>query len=150
MFLLYLKLFAVPSIKIFHLDDKENFHEILMSATNAFTQNMHGTKGSTCNLLNSLQRSKGIVLLSGDKDSSVLILYKACYKEKNRLINDGISKGVYVIEENDNTAELKLFQNFIYRNFKKHEKYNKMGPASGSQLDFSLQQRHTNLQISSK
>ena len=55
-----------------------------------------------------------------------------CYKEKiNRLINDGISKGVYVIEENDNTlTELKLFQNFIYRNFKKHEKYKETRPSS--------------------
>ena len=45
---------------------------------------------------------------------------KACYKEKiNRLINDGISKRVCVIEENDNSlSELKSFQNFIYRNIK--------------------------------
>ena len=50
-----------------------------------------------------MQRNKDIVLLSGNKDSSVVILDKACYKEKiNRLINDNISKGVYVIQENDN------------------------------------------------
>ena len=57
---------------------------------------------------------------------------KACYNEKiNRLINDGISKGVYVIEENDNTlTELKSFQNFICRNFKKYEKYKEMRPTS--------------------
>ena len=63
-------------------------------------------------MLKPLQRNKDIVLLSGDKDSSVAILGKSSvvildqvsYKEKiNRLINDGISKGVYVIEENDNT-----------------------------------------------
>ena len=57
---------------------------------------------------------------------------KACYNDKiNRLINDGISKGVYVIEENDNTlTELKSFQNFIYRNFKKHEKYKEIRSTS--------------------
>ena len=45
----------------------------------------------------SLQRNKDIILLSGDKDSSVVILDKVCYKEKsNRLINNGITKGVYV------------------------------------------------------
>ena len=63
-------------------------------------------------MLKPLQRNKDIVLLSGEKDSSVailgkssvVILYQLSYKEKiNRLINDGISKGVYVIEENDNT-----------------------------------------------
>ena len=106
-------------------DDKENFHEFLRSATNTFTQNVYRTKDSTYNLLKPLQTNKDIALLSGDKDSSVVILDISCYKEKiNRLINDGISKGVYVIEENDNTlTELKSFQNFIYRNFKKHEKY---------------------------
>ena len=83
-------------------------------------------------MLKPLQRNKNIVLLSGDKDSSVVILDKACYNGKiNRLINDGISKGVYVTEENDNTlTELKSFQNFIYRNFKKHEKYKEMRPTS--------------------
>ena len=41
----------------------------------------------------------------------MVILDQIFYKEKiNRLINDGISKGVYVIEENDNTlAGLKSF-----------------------------------------
>ena len=55
--------------------------------------------------------------------SFFLLLDKACYREKiNRLTNDGISKGVQ--EKNDKTlAELKSFQNFINRNFKKHEKY---------------------------
>ena len=44
-----------------------------------------------------------------------------------------MSKGVYVIEENDNTStELNLFQDFIYNNFKKHghEKYKEMRPTS--------------------
>ena len=62
----------------------------------------------------------------------VLILDKACYQETaNSLINDRISKGVYVIEENNSTlAELKSLQNFIYRNFKKHKKYKEMRPIS--------------------
>ena len=96
-------------------DDQENFHEFLKSVTNAFTQNVHTSKDNTYNLLKSLKPNKNIVFLSGDKDSSVVILDRACYKEKiNTLINDGISKGVYVIDENDNSLrELKAFQNFI-------------------------------------
>ena len=60
------------------------------------------------------------------------ILDEASYEGKNnRLINDGISKGVCVIEENDNTlVELKSFQDFIYRNFKKHVRYKETRPNS--------------------
>ena len=55
-------------------------------------------------MLEPLQRNKDL-LLSGNKDSSVVILDNIPYKEKNsRLVNDGISKGVYVIEENDNMS----------------------------------------------
>ena len=65
------------------LDDKENFRGFLRSATNTFTQYVYRTKDSTYNLLKPLQGNKDIVLLSGDKDSSVIILDKACYNEKN-------------------------------------------------------------------
>ena len=49
---------------------------------------------------------------------------KAFYKKKiNRLINDEVSEGVYVIERNSNTwAKLKSLQNFLYKNFKKPKK----------------------------
>ena len=113
-------------------DDKKKFHEFLRSATKTFTQNVYRTKENTHILLKALKTNKDIVLLSADKDSSVVILDTTCYKEKiNRLINDGKSKGVYVTEEIDNTlTELKPFQNLIYRNFKRHEKYRKTRPTS--------------------
>ena len=63
-------------------DDKENFHEFFRSATNTFTQNVYRTRYNTYNLLKPLRRNKEIVLLSGDKDSSAVILDKAPYKEK--------------------------------------------------------------------
>ena len=97
----------------------KNFHELLRSATNTFPQNIYRTIDNIYNVLKPLKRNKDIVLLSGNEDSSVAIFDKSSvvildqisYKEKiNRLINDGISKGVYVIEENDNTlAGLKSF-----------------------------------------
>ena len=62
-------------------------------------------------MLKLLKANKDVVLRSDDKDSSVVILNTACYKEKiNRFIDGGISKGVYVIEKNDDTlTELKSF-----------------------------------------
>ena len=83
-------------------------------------------------MLKPLQTNKDIVLLSGDKDSFVVILDISFYKGKiDRLINHGVSKGVYVIEENGNTlTELKPLKNCIYRTFKKHEKYKEMRATS--------------------
>ena len=76
-------------------DDKETFHEFLRSTANTFSRNVYRTKDSTCNLLKPLQRNKDIVLLSGDKDSSVVILDKACFKQKlDGLINNGKSKEI--------------------------------------------------------
>ena len=71
-------------------------------------------------LYKGINPNKSIALFSSDKDSPLVILDPVCYTEKiNRLINDGISKGVYFIEEKENTLiDLKLFQNFISRNFK--------------------------------
>ena len=111
------------------------------------SQNVYRTKDSTYNLLKPLQRNKDIVLLSGDKNSLAVILDKACYKVKiNRFINDGISKGVYVIEENDNTLEeLKSFQSFFYRNLGKHEKYKEMRSISSQPARlFSTAKTHIN------
>ena len=61
-------------------DNTGNFHKFLRSATNTITQNIYRTKDSTYNLLKPLQRNKDIVLLSGENDSSVVILDKACCK----------------------------------------------------------------------
>ena len=58
-------------------DDKENFHELLKSATNTFPQNLYRTINNIYNVLKHLKRNKDIVLLSGDKDSSVAILDKS-------------------------------------------------------------------------
>ena len=62
-------------------------------------------------------QNKDIVVVKGDKDSSVVIMKKSDYVTKlNTMINDGIMKGTYV-ETTDNTLkELLRFQDFLYRN----------------------------------
>ena len=58
------------------------------------------TKDNAYNLFKPSQKIKDIILLSGDKDSSVVILNKVSDKEKiNRSIYDGISKQVYIIKK---------------------------------------------------
>ena len=64
------------AVEVISLDDKENLHEFLRSTTNTFSQNGYKIKDNTYNLLKPLQRNKDIVLLSGDKDSSAVILDK--------------------------------------------------------------------------
>ena len=60
------------------------------------------------------------------------------------MIYDGISKGVYAIEENDNKlTELKSFKNCIFRNSKKHEKYNEIRlTSSQSARGFATEKTH--------
>ena len=46
------------------------------------------------------------------------------------MINKGIKLGTYVECEDTTLNYLKLFQNFLQRNFKSYEKYDKMRPVT--------------------
>ena len=52
----------------------EFFHEYLRKMTNKFTQNVYHTKGDTYRNLRHLILNNDIVLLSGEKDSSVVVM----------------------------------------------------------------------------
>ena len=96
-----------------------------------FTENVYKSSDKTFAALKQLRENKDIVILNGDKDSSVVIMNKLDYTNKiNNMINEGILKGTYV-ETNDNTLkDLKSFQSFLYRHFRDHPKYKDMRPAS--------------------
>ena len=73
------------------LEDLENFHEYLRKMTNKFTQNIRHTKDNTYHDFCHLRNNKDIVLLSGDKDSPVVVTNKVDYVEKvNSMINEGM------------------------------------------------------------
>ena len=76
-------------------------------------------------------QNKNVVVVKGDKDSSVVIMKKSNYVTKlDTMINDGIMKGTYV-ETTDNTLkELPQFQHFLYRNFHNYEGYKYTQPDS--------------------
>ena len=87
--------------------------------TNKFTQNIRHTKDNTYHHLHHLRSNKDIVLLSGNKDSSVVIMNKADYVKKvNGMINEGIRQGKYEMTADTNHKDLEKFQSFLYRNFK--------------------------------
>lgn len=78
-----------------------------------------------------MKNDESRVVIPGDKDSCVIVMDKQNYIQKlEEMIHEGMEKGVYK-KANDNTLrDLKRFQDFLYRNFKKHKQYNKMFPIS--------------------
>ena len=109
----------------------EHFHEFLRGYTDIFTNNIYATKDYTYHNLRGMIQNKDIVVVKGDKDSSVVIMEKSDYVDKlEYMINDGIEKGTYV-ETTDNTLkDLSRFQDFLYRNFFNYEHYKDMKPDS--------------------
>ena len=88
-----------------------------------FTQNIYHTKDDTYQHLGHLIQNNNIVLLSGDKDSSVVVMNKKDYIFKvDNMINEGIQQGKYNWPNDKTHEDLEKFQHFLYRNFKKHNK----------------------------
>ena len=44
------------------------------------------------------------------------------------MIEEGIDKGTYILSDDQTFKELKRFQEFLYRNFREFEHYDKMRP----------------------
>ena len=71
------------------------------------------------------------MVLSGDKDSSVVIMQRADYVKKlETMIEEGIANGKYVVTEDNTLKDLKSFQNFLTRNFKSSLPLDKIKPTS--------------------
>ena len=76
-------------------------------------------------------QNKDIVVVKGDKDSSVVIMKKSDYITKlDTTIDDSIIKGNYVETTDNMLKELSRFQDFLYRNFHNYEHYKDMKPDS--------------------
>ena len=112
-------------------DQKENFHEFLRAYTNIFIKNANKAKDSTYKNLRHLINDQDICIISADKDSCVVILKRTDYINKlETMINKGIESGTYVECEDTTLSGWKLFQDFLRRNFKNYEKYEKMKPVA--------------------
>ena len=115
---------------IAHLNQKdvssENmkyFHKYLPKMTNKFTQNIYHTKDDTYRSLCHLIQNNDIVLLSGDKDSSVVVMNKKDYILKvDNKIDEGIQQGKYEWANHKTHEDLEKFQHFLYHNFRTIQK----------------------------
>ena len=105
--------------------------------TNKFTQNIRHTKDNTCHDLHHLRNNKDIVILSGVKDSSVVVMNIVDFVKKvGGMINEGIQQGKYEMTTDTIHEDLEKFQSFFYRNFKTHPRYNDMRPVSNQPARF--------------
>ena len=72
---------------------KEEFHVFLRGCTDIFIKNMNNTKDHTYSNLKGLIKNKNLCVLSGDKDSCVIIMNKQDYIQKLQdMINEGIKR----------------------------------------------------------
>ena len=110
----------------------EDFHEFLRAYADIFTKNIYATKDYTYKNLKNLIENKDLVVISGDKDSCVVILKRGDYDKKLQgMIDEGNTNGTYAPTADTILNDLKKFQDFLRRNFKgKFDRYKDMRPVS--------------------
>ena len=74
-----------------------NFHEFIRAYTDIFTKNIHSKKDYT---YKNLIENKDLGIISGDKDSCVVILRRSDYDKKlQSMVDEGITNGKYAATE---------------------------------------------------
>ena len=91
----------------------EDFHELLRVYTDIFTKNVHVTRDCTYKHLKTLTENKDLVVLSGDKDSCLVILKRSDYDRKlQSMIDEEITNGTYAPTTDWTLTDFKKFQDF--------------------------------------
>ena len=109
----------------------EEYHEFLHGCTDIFTKKAFLMKDYTYLNLKNLIQEEDVVVMKGDKYSSVIILNKTDYIEKlENMVKEGIDKGTYTLAEDNTIKVLKNFKQFLKRNFKGYDKPGDMLPTS--------------------
>ena len=101
----------------------EEYHEFLRGYTNIFTNNVFQTNEYTYHNLKNLIWEKDVVVMKGNKDSSVVILNETDYVEKlENMVKEGINKGTNILTQDNTIKDLNNFKQFLKRNFKGYDK----------------------------
>ena len=103
---------------------KEEFHQLLRNTTDKLSNNVYCTKDTMYHKTNLIRETNDIVIISGDKDNSIVIMNK---KDYNMKIDDTIIEGI---------KELESFQSLLYQHFKNSPHYRKMLPSSHQPAGF--------------
>ena len=88
-----------------------------------------------------------MVVVSGDKESFIALMNETGYQDKlQKMVDDGIKNSIYKVAEDNTLKDLKLLISFLYRNFRKYERYEKKCYRNLTNQDnFTALQRHINL-----
>ena len=115
-------------------DKKEHLHEYLRANVDIMTKNVYSSGDPTFNKLGKLMRDKNVAVMQGDKDSCVVIMNKKDYLEKLQgMIDEGMEDGIYECTSDTILQDMKKFNDFLYRHFKKThpELYTEMTASAG-------------------
>ena len=116
---------------------KETFHEFLRSSTNIISNNIYSEKDNTVKLLIPLIKNYKIAILAADKEACTIILNKSdFFKKVNKIIEEGMEQGKYIENIDTTQSDLKHFQDFLYRHFKRSEHCDQMRPVSNQPARF--------------
>ena len=70
---------------------------------------------------NNISKDEGIVLITVDNDSAIVITKKKDYvKKMQEMIDKGTQDRIYAETEDNNIQDLNRFQDFLYRNFSEY------------------------------
>ena len=113
-------------------DQVKDFHEFLRAYTDIFAKYIYATKDFIQKILKNIIEDENIATLSGDKDSSIVIMQKDdCNHKLQQMINEGIRISILTHTGNNTLNDLRRFQDFLRRNFKgKFTRYEDMRPVS--------------------
>ena len=110
---------------------KEDFHEFLRAYTDIFSKNIFNARDYTYKNLKEIINDPNLVVISGDKDSCVVVMSRTDYINKlEGMINKKIQNGTYKPTEDNALKDLKLIQSFLCRNFRDYKHYKQIRPES--------------------
>ena len=128
---LELEVIAQKADEYIRNDEKGSFHEFLRKITNSLAKNVEHSKDDTFHQLKDLKANRDIAILSGNKDSNVVILDKSDYQKLvQKMIDEEIEGSKYVQAEETINKILTLFQGFLLRDFKNIKEYSFIRPST--------------------